>query len=327
VSTTVSTATAGPAAAVVFATHNRAERLAALLGSLRAQDIDLPFEVVVVDDGSDDATPAVLAEELLRGDLDLHVLSHDTARGPAAARNAGWRAARAPFVAFTDDDCVVVPGWLRTLHETWAQDLARVVQGQVLPNPAEADREGPFSRSLRVASLGPFFQTANVAYARELLERVGGFDEETFSVPGGEDVDLAHRCFATGARPVFAAEALALHAVHTLGPMGKLRVAWRWHETVRVYVRHPAMRSTLTYRIFWKKTHFLLIRALVGLLLPRRLRQLRYWCFAPIVPAYWERAGSEGHGARWSAPYFLLHDIVELVAIVRGAARYRTLML
>lgn len=313
----------GPAASVVFATRDRAERLEALLASLRDQDFGDPFEVVVVDDGSRDATQAVLQAEVERGGLDLTVIVHEAAQGPAAARNAGWRAARAAFIAFTDDDCVVVPGWLRELHRNAGDDPMRIVQGRVLPRPEESDRNGPFSRSLRVESLGPFFQTANVAYSRALLERVNGFDELTFTVPGGEDADLAHRCFDAGASAVFASEALAHHAVHVLGPVGKLRVAWRWHETVRVYARHPAMRETLTYRVFWKKTHYLLLRALIGLMLPRRLRPLRFWCFAPIGPAYWERAGEEGCGRRWSAPYFVAHDAVEMAGIVRGAIRYR----
>jgi GT2 family glycosyltransferase len=216
------------------------------------------------------------------------------------------------------------PEWLQALLDAWEGRPDRICQGSVAPNPAEADRRGPFSRSLEVRSLGPFFQTANVAYPRVLLERVRGFDEETFSVPGGEDADLAHRCFAAGAHAVFVPRAAALHAVHVLGPVGKLKVAWRWHETVRVYRRHPAMRRTLTYRVFWKKSHYLLVRALLGLLLPRRLRPLRFWFSAPQAPAYLQRARNEGQGALWSAPYFLVHDAVELTAIARGAVRYRT---
>ena len=128
---------------------------------------------------------------------------------------------------------------------------------------------GRSAGTLRVRSLGPFFQTCNVTYPRALLEEVGGFDEETFSVPGGEDCDLARRCFAAGADAVFAPDALVHHAVHELGPMGKLRVAWRWSETMRLYARHPAMRETLTYKIFWKKSHYLLVRAGLALVLPR----------------------------------------------------------
>jgi glycosyltransferase involved in cell wall biosynthesis len=313
-----------PDASIVFATHQRAERLGQLLAALREQAFAGRFEVVVVDDGSSDRTPAVLEAERARGELALTVLRNDQPRGPAQARNRGWRAASAPFVAFTDDDCVPVREWLAELHAAWDGDPERVVQGSVRPNPDEADRDGPFARSLRVDRLGPFFQTANVAYPRELLERVEGFDEVTFSVPGGEDADLAHRCFDAGATPVFAPAAATLHAVHQLGPVGKIKVAWRWHETVRLYARHPAMRKTLTYRIFWKKSHYLLTRALIGFLLPRPLRPLRFWFIGPLAPAYWQRSASEGRGKRWSAPYFLVHDAVEMAGIVRGAVRYRT---
>ncbi|WP_205698102.1 glycosyltransferase family 2 protein [Conexibacter sp. SYSU D00693] len=314
-----------PVASVVFATHNRAERLRALLRSLEEQTVPTDqFEVVVVDDGSSDHTAEVLADAEARGVLQLTAIRLQPGRGPAVARNAGWRAASTPFVAFTDDDCVATPVWLEAGLRAWDGDAERVVQGRTDPIPSELDREGPFTRTLRVRSLGPFFQTCNVMYPRALLERVGGFDEETFSVPGGEDCDLARRCFDTGAHAVFADDARVQHAVHELGPVAKLKVAWRWSETMRLYARHPAMRETLTYKVFWKKSHYLLVRALIGLVLPKRMRLLRAWCLAPIAPAYLERAQVEGQGKVWSAPYFLVHDAVELAAAVRGGVRYRT---
>jgi GT2 family glycosyltransferase len=266
----------------------------------------------------------VLAEAERAGGPRLTTLRLDPGRGPAAARNAGWREARAPVVAFTDDDCVATPGWLEAALEALDGSEARVVQGRTDPMPQELDREGPFSRTLRVRSLGPFYQTCNVIYPRSLLERVGGFDEETFTVPGGEDCDLAWRCFAAGAEPHFADAARVQHAVHELGPVGKLRVAWRWSETMRLYARHPGMRQTLIYRVFWKKSHYLLVRAALAAVLPRRWRVLRAWCLAPLVPVYVERAQNEGHGRLWSGPWFFVHDVVELVAAVRGGLRYRT---
>jgi glycosyltransferase involved in cell wall biosynthesis len=312
------------AVSVVVATRDRATRLEALLASLRAQSLGTDrFEVIVVDDGSTDATASVLERERTEGVLALDVVTHERARGPAAARNAGWRQARAPFVAFTDDDTRASERWLAAALDAWADRREVIVQGRTDPDPREADRDGPFSRTLRVESLGPYYQTANVCYPRELLERAGGFDEQTFSVPGGEDADLAWRCFEAGATAVFAPEARVFHAVHRLGPIGKLRVAWRWDETMRLYARHLGMRSTLTYGIFWKKSHYLLVRAAIGLLVPRSWRPLRAWCFAPLVPAYWRRAAEEG-GKRWAAPYFVVHDLVELLAVLRGAVRYRT---
>lgn len=308
-------------ASVVFATHDRADRLAALLATLRDQTAD-GFEVVVVDDGSADGTPEVLAREQALGALDLRVIRHETPEGPARARNAGWRAARGALVAFTDDDCVAAPGWVAAGLEAWSGAEGRFVQGRTLPIPEEAHRIGPFTRTLRIESKGPWYQTCNVFYPRAMLQRVGGFDE-TFVRPAAEDADLAWRCMESGAEPVFAPDALAFHAVHELGVMGSLRLAARWSEVVGLIARHPERRDVLTYRLFWKKPHYLLFRAALGMLLPRRLRPLRFWFYAPIAPAYLHRARSEG-GNGWLAPYFIVHDLVEVWAMLRGTVRYRT---
>ena len=80
---------------------------------------------------------------------------------------------------------------------------------------------------------------ARTVSRRELLERLGGFDAETFTVPGGEDADLAWRAIAADAPAVFAEDARIFHAVSELGPVGKLRVAWRWTETMRIFAVGP----------------------------------------------------------------------------------------
>src|SRR5204863_1447520 len=118
---------------------------------LRAQTVGTGrFEVVIVDDASADGTRELLADAAQRGDLALTVLRHDRSRGPAAARNAGWRTARAPLVAFTDDDCRPSPGWLeaglRALAATANGGGEAIVQGLTEPDPDEAHRLGPFTR-------------------------------------------------------------------------------------------------------------------------------------------------------------------------------------
>ena len=317
-----------PRVSVVFATHDRAARLRELLESLERQELDSSeFEVVVVDDASSDDTPAALTEAERQGTLDLRVLRLDPGQGPAAARNAGWRAARAPLVVFTDDDCVASPEWLTAYLRAAAEVPGRVLQGPTQPRSDELHAEGPFSRTLRVDALGPYFQTCNVAYPRALLVRVGGFDSETFTVPGGEDADLAWRAMATGAGASFVPEAQVFHAVSRLGPLGRLRVAWRWSETVRIFARHRELRRrALTYNIFWKRTHYLLFRALLALLLPRRLRPIGWFLAYPYLAHFRTRGQVEGGGLAL-APYYLLYDLVELVAMVRGSVRYRTLVL
>jgi hypothetical protein len=202
-----------------------------------------------------------------------------------------------------------------------------VVQGRTDPDPAEHDRLGPFSRTVEVHELGPYYQTCNIFYPREVLERVGGFDPDSFRGPGGEDTDLAWRAIAAGAETVFAPEARAYHAVARLGPVGRLRVAARWGDTIGIFARHPALRTEhLTYGVFWKGTHYLLARALVGLLLRRRAPLLALWLGAPYVRNLLERGELEGGGPA-AAPYYVLEDLVETVSVVRGAIRSRTLVI
>src|SRR5437870_4291060 len=87
------------AVSVVIPTHNRARRLGATLASMRAQTLPGDaFEVIVVDDGSTDETPAMLASEEARGDLQLRPVRLTGAGGAGGARNQGWRLARAPLV-------------------------------------------------------------------------------------------------------------------------------------------------------------------------------------------------------------------------------------
>src|SRR4051794_38960457 len=96
---------AAPEVTVVIPTRDRAARLVAALEALRGQTLEPErFETLVVDDGSSDDTGEALAGLTGDGRLIVRVLTLP-GDGPAAARNAGWRAARAPLVAFTDDDC------------------------------------------------------------------------------------------------------------------------------------------------------------------------------------------------------------------------------
>lgn len=313
--------------AVVVATHDRAQRLAEMLAALRAQTRPAD-EVVVVDDGSGPETAAALAAELERGELPLRVIRRELAGGPATAREQGWRSTGAELIAFTDDDCAPHPDWLAELERCASANPERFVQGRTLPNPDELDGYGPFSRSIWVRELDPAFNTCNIAYPRELLENVDGFDVATFGrEPGGEDCDLAWRAIEAGARPVFAAEALVHHAVDDVGPLGKLRIAARWTTPMVAYARHPELRRTqFRFGIFWKDIHWMFFKALVGAMLPSRWQALRAWLMYPYLQDVWARGKLEGGGVLL-APYFVLHDLIEVAAVARAAVRTRTPML
>ena len=322
-----------PRVSVVVATHNRAAQLPALLAGLRAQSVDPgTFEVIVVDDGSTDGTARLLAAAAEREDLPLRAIARTRSGGPATAREQGWRAARGALIAFTDDDCIPESGWLAAGIAAAGDTDSALVQGRTEPPEGEFERLGPFekpfTRTIRVRELDPAFQTCNVFYARVLLERIDGFDTAAYGrEPGGEDSDLAWRAIEAGAEPVFCEAAVVRHAVNRLGPAGKLRVAARWTTPLRVYVRHPELRRAhFTHGIFWKGSHYLLVRALLAAALPRRLRFLSPWLVVPYLRHLIARGRVEG-GGPLLAPYYVLHDLVELVTVIRAAIRYRTLML
>ncbi|MDQ3889052.1 MAG: glycosyltransferase, partial [Actinomycetota bacterium] len=165
--------------------------LATLLAALARCDGPRPERTIVVTSG-DDAVPPLAGVS-----LPLEVLPGPR-RGPAAARNAGWRAARAEWVVFLDDDVVPAAGWLRRLASDLAaadEDVAGV-QGRVsVPLPSER-RPSDWERN--VAGLETaLWATADMAYRRRVLAEVGGFDER-FRRAYREDADLALRVIAAG---------------------------------------------------------------------------------------------------------------------------------
>jgi glycosyltransferase involved in cell wall biosynthesis len=309
---------------VVVATHNRAPELDRALQGLAAQERPAD-EVIVVDDGSSDGTAALLERWAGDGRLPLRVIRREAAAGPATAREQGWRAATSDLIAFTDDDCIPQPSWLAAGERAWGGSSDTFIQGRTEP---EAEHPGPFSRTLRVERLNASFPTCNMLYPRELLELIGGFDTETFGrEPGGEDCDLAWRAIEANARPAFAADAVVKHAVTHPGPLGKLRIAARWTTPMTAYARHPGLRrSMFVHRIFWKDIHYLFVRALIGFLLPIRWSVLRNWLMYPYLKNVWARGRLEG-GGLFLAPYFMLHDLIEVWAVARAGIKTRTPML
>jgi glycosyltransferase involved in cell wall biosynthesis len=307
---------------VVVCTRDRPQRLARLLSALRAQDLPAAaFEVIVVLDGPTPHTLSVLAHERELGLSCIRVVELTQARGPGAARNAGWRAAHGPLIAFTDDDCAPAPGWLSGLVAACRPHA--FVQGTTRPDPGELTGSGVLSRTITSDTLGPQYETCNIAYPREALNALGGFDEGFGLAPGGEDTDLAWRAIAAGWNPRLAPEAVVFHAVHRLDVRSSLRVAARWSATVRIFSQHPGTRSMLYHGIFWNVWHYLLWRSLLALVGPAWLRR---WLLTRHLLELRRRARVAGSGA-WAVPFLLMHDAVECWAIARGAKRYRTFVL
>jgi N-acetylglucosaminyl-diphospho-decaprenol L-rhamnosyltransferase len=313
--------------AVVVSTRDRCARLPRLVAALERQTLTPScFEVVIVDDGSRDDTPAVLERLSRESPLRITALRTEGV-GPAAGRNLGWRRTDCPVVAFPDDDCVPDPGWLEAGLAAFA-DGGVVVIGRTRP-PADQQRLSgqPFSLVLDTSS-AQFFESCNAFYARADLLRVGGFDER-FRRPSGEDTDLGLRVLTTGVEPLFAPEAIVDHDVRSRSALQAAREATRWEDLPLVIKGRPWARRRLAHRwLFWKPSHPAALLALGGLAVAVRWRPgavlalpwLRYrLTVEPVGTTSWARASN--------LPGALLVDGAEVLTMARGSLRHRTLLL
>lgn len=239
---------------VVVPTRNRAEQVLRTIRSVLEQANPVADEVIVVDDASTDGTPACVAA-VFAGEPRLRILILDRHSGPAIARNRGWRAATGHIVAFTDDDCEPEPGWLAGLTRAMAQ--ADVVQGRT--DIAGAERKAPFRRWIEVQDFDYFFETCNIAYRRDLLERLGGFDESfgrsRAGAPNGEDTDLGWRAVEAGASYTFASDAVVQHPMSESSFSACIQAQLRSAPMPYVIARHPRLRNHLTHRVFFQPQH------------------------------------------------------------------------
>jgi GT2 family glycosyltransferase len=315
---------------VAIPSHERPTRLRWLLNALEEQTLDRDrFEVVVAHDSSDETAELLRTHPLTEAGV-LREIRFETRQPPAALRNAAWRAARAPLVAFTDDDCRPSAEWLEQLVAAASAHPGAIVQGATRPDPDEIVlvAHSPHARTLTVDPPVPWAQTANILYPREVLERLDGFDER-FPDAAGEDTDLAQRGIEAGVAYVGEPGAVTFHAVHPGSLLKLLRSVWRWQAVPYVVKRHPGLREGMPLGVFWKPRHAKLALALLGLALATRRR----WLAVLVLPWAVEALPSYGSGPRGRAralselPARAVIDVVEMAALARGSAKHRTLLL
>lgn len=178
---------------VVVPTYKRPELLKKCVEALAAQQFPMDdYEMIIVSDGPDLQTHDMLnnLQHLTHPFVQYLALARNS--GPAAARNAGWRAANGMLIAFTDDDTQPARHWLQSLWENYM--LIRLpgriaFSGRVVvPLPEEPTDFELNTSHLETAD----FVTANCACTKEALEAVGGFDE-MFTAAWREDSDLQFR--------------------------------------------------------------------------------------------------------------------------------------
>lgn len=317
-----------PSITVVVPSRERPERLQRLLSALLDQDVVVGHEILVVVDGVDDATVRCVEgfTAPTNGMAKLRHVVRSIQGGPGAARNTGLARATGEVVAFIDDDCVPGRAWLRTL-------TAPILAGEAAFTQGRTERLGPalprdrWVRSFAITAPSGRYETCNMAYRRDLLESLNGFDE-TFS-RAGEDADLGLRALHHGAAFAFVDDAVIEHERVQEDFARMLRSRARAVDLPELVRRHPLLRNELVATVFWDRRHatawtILVAAGIGGRLLPGSgaavlglwvVRRSRRFPDAGLPRRITLAAGS------------CVADIWELAQTLRGSVRARTLLL
>ena len=306
---------------IVIPAYNSQETIAQTIESCISQSYETDdLEIVVVDDGSTDDTAEIIKKRPVR------FISQDN-NGPAAARNAGWKAASGEIVCFTDSDCVPEEEWVEKIVAKYTSDdiggvggsyeiankeslLAECIHDEIIQKHAATPAETDF--------LGSF----NVSYRKRVLQEVGGFDE-SFRRASGEDNDLAYRVKKAGYRLIFDKETKVAH-YHQSSLVKYLKEQCRHgYWRMKLYRIHPdrtkgdsyaglsdfaqpplamAVVGALVASVFYKPlllAAFALVLLLLALQLPVTLRAVarnRRYSHLYFLPVLFLRAFARGIG-------------------------------
>jgi glycosyltransferase involved in cell wall biosynthesis len=309
-----------PQVAVVIPARDARATVERCIRCLAAQDLEQPWEAVLVDDGSSDGTAEAAQAVAAESGLKLRV-ERMAGEGPAAARNRGAAVTDAPALAFLDADCFPEHGWLRAGQR--ALEGADLVQGRVVPDPAFT--RGPFDRTLHVDGASPLFESANLFVAREWFDRAGGFDawlEPEVGKAVAEDVWFGWCARRAGARTAFAADALAHHAVFREGAVAHVLDRRRLAHFPAVAARVPELRREFfTARVFLNSRTAAFDLAMAGMVCRRRSLALPYLAMLLAEALPWGRLAPQ------VVPVRLAADAVGFASLVRGSIRRRSVVL
>lgn len=255
---------------------NRRELLRACLHSLARQE-GVAFETVVVDNGSVDGSA-----DLAEAEFGARVIRNLDNRGFCAANNQGIAAARGELIALLNNDAEAEPGWLAELARACsaAPDIG-MAAGKILvwEDPSRIDKAGHLmfpdgqnrGRGTGEPDRGQYDREEEVLwpdgcaamYRKEMLDAIGGFDEDFFAY--GDDAELGLRGRIAGWRAVYTPRAVVRH--HRGATLGK-DSAWR----LALIERNRVLLAVklFPWSLLWLNPVFYLVRLAAGVVLARR---------------------------------------------------------
>lgn len=229
---------------VVIPTRNRKNVLERLLRSLERQTLAKDqFEVIVVDDGSSDGTPAEVEAFAGQSPLQVRCVANPE-RGTGAARNYGVTQARGGIVAFMDDDVTLREDCIANALAHFDNEPIAAVEAQLLIEGTQ--------RPLLKSSFAQGFITNAIFYRRQVLLEIGGFDDAFFDRRSGmffrDDLDLGFRLLEAGHTAIQPADVVAWHPFIYPDLRSCFAHARRYMMDPLLYRKHPARFRSLLER-------------------------------------------------------------------------------
>jgi GT2 family glycosyltransferase len=253
-------------ASIIIPIYRRTEWITQSLSKLQEQDFNGSFEIILVDDGSPNEKEI---EKAISGYLTNSVkyIKKEHA-GPAAARNHGAKHSSGEILCFIDDDSIPERSWLNEMICEFSKKKdAAVISGRIL----SYDRKNPFPLLLEKAVYpGRHWATCNIAYRREIFEKLGGFDE-TFPEASWEDNDLGLRARWAGYSHIYNTKAIVYHN----------------HEKTMEEYKRKCLLNGRGAAVFSRK--YLFKRPFWGIGTPIAMsRRLVYGLLPPVWKSMWE---------------------------------------
>ena len=289
---------------VVIPAYNESDNIQTCIDSLKAQSLPQKnYEIIVVDNNSTDNTLELIKK--------LGVIcTVEYRKGPAAAKNAGIRLAKGNIIAFIDGDCIATKDWLKNIVSGFeisnvgciAGSITAMENDNISPLESFLIKKGHLSQAQHIEnSFLPFAATANAAYRKEVLDRIGLFDEGLLI---GEDADLSWRMqLFTNYKVMYIPEAAVFHPYES-----------RPKELFRQKRRH-AYGSVMLYKKYRKYQQ-------------KEVKDLKqtYWEYRSIITRWIKLLLFKLQGTPGSIPvdeYQLILETAQKVGLIQGSLRHR----
>lgn len=263
-----------PLVSIIVVTRNHGKYINDCINSLLSQSFN-DIEIIIIDDASTDNTENNL--KYLNSNK-LKYFKNISHLNIAKSRNIGIDKSKGKYVFFTDADCIPSKYWVQAAIECFGEYNCLGVEGKTMAEHQNFGASFHFVENIT----GGQYQTCNIAYKKDILEQVGGFNERY--VFAYEDIDLALRIKNLG-EIKFCSDMIVFHRLVKWTSIEVIKNAFRANKKV-LLVKEHAYRQILKYGILEPNT---LIQALFPFLIPLYYR-IKSLDDVTILPAIYLRA-------------------------------------